>query len=554
MTDIDFKTHEAKLTSKFSKTLFSDIIQNREKTLRQFLVEKVKDPGKVIESLREVIEAKIYAHIDHYAVIQYALMSQSNQWTDAGMDRVKLSAIRLWLQIPVKDEVAFSDYSRFEEFITKKLSDYQLIGLTAEDLKWQLKSLKLELLGKHFDQHSMDKVNNLLEIVESHRRVMMGLSGAYHSMIFGVAKTVPFGKYKLHFFAKEEMRTPNAVHYIVALIEENQIAIRQEVCQYVFYNKWVSALEKDLFMVESMRGQDEENIAEGIKQVVFKAFGATDEDSFLTKEDEFISLMMENLVCHELAHDAMEDMQLSDTELTIVESLATKKETILSVVNEILTEWMPQVNDIRGPLLNIAEIGISGDSLKATKMLYMYLSDAWFLDTDTQFMYPYTDHMFALLLPYIQEKGLIDFIGLRNAIKSSFELLLNWYRGVISEMVRKIKSMTINDHGEMRNFEYIRDRSFVLRDMYFGEDSTLTDRQKEFNLWMGYFSFVEDRDPSQLQNLFSFVSAKEQDLQRLVMQRFASRENQEKFGKDIRRYVVYSMKKVGIMMSEDETL
>lgn len=552
MSELNFSELEAKLTQKFSKIIFSEAIQTKKITLQQALDQnQVKNARKWLRSLRDVVEAKLYALCEFYAVGQYTWMQRTQKWTEAGQDRVKLSYIRLLLDIPVDEEVSFSAYSEFEEKIRVKQQRYHIDSMETADLDKKIRYPKIELFGKTFLDVDVPKINLLLEIVESPRRMMLGDSGGLKGIVFGVARSEKYGKYSVYFFEKEEMRTPNNVHYIVAMIDHDQIAIRQEVCRYVFYNKWVPVGEQDLFQIEMLRGQDEENIAEKIKQIVKKLF-VGEGDGFKEKENEFVTLMVENLLYHELSHDVLEESNISYLESKVVEGLSTESETILSVMTEILTEWMPLTHGLKGPLRNIVDVALAGDQNRAKKMLFMYLSDAWFLDTDTRFMYSYTYVMFIILVNYIEPDGEVDFLVLNRDFKSIFEFLAGWYRSSATELILQVKQITYSSDGKTYSYQdlefivsmYVR--LLEVEDNIKGRD----ERDREANYWMNFYGQLKYRDQSALDKIIHFVRTKENDLYAKLMERFATPADREKYGMDIRQYVIDAMKRKGFIVGD----
>ena len=553
---VDFKELETKYTQKFSKLLYSDAIQQKKITLVRVLEKnKITNPEKIIKMLKDVVEAKIFARVYYFALAQYTFMEKSGDWTEAGEDRVKLSYIRLLLNIPVENEISFNNYSEFEEMIRKNQVKYKLNECSVEQLRKIVDYPELIILGKAFNHNQSEDLNRLLEILGSKRRIMMGTNGSAKSIIFGVASSLDYGKYNIHFFSKEEIRTPNCVHYIVAIIEQKQIAIRREVCKYVFYNKWMPIFDYDMFQMESLSALDEENVGESIKKAVAKAFNSNSREDMEAKQELFLEVMSENLVCHELAHDALEDSNLNQTELLLADGLTSQKESILSIMTEVMTEWMPKRQDIKGPLKNIVDTSfIKNESEKAKQMLLIYMSDAWFLDTDTKFMYPYTYIMFTLFLNYMDSNQEIDFVKMYKESSSIFEFLSGWYRNTLTELYVKVKNFHYMDGNEKKTFKDLDKSVRQMMDLY--EKDVLrkerNEKEREGNFWINFFTQLARKDKAALNQVFDFIEAKQKDLYTQLLQKYATTEDQEKYGQDIHHYVINKMKEKGFSLTNVE--
>jgi len=545
----EFTQHDKKYTQAFQKIILSPSIQSGKVTLRQVIEKKqLGSPDKIIEGLCHHIEELIFASFEFYALAMYRVMERKNDWTDAGQDRVKLSFLRLLLSIPTDQDISFSDYSRFDQILTEKNKTYQIDSFSADELEFKVKYPEIHVLGILYRSTDTALLNRLLEIVESSRRVMMGSAGTWRSFLMGVAGTKKIAGYSIHFFKTEEMRTPNNVHYIVGVIEQKDIAIRQEVCEYVFYNKWVPIFDGDLFQIEAMQADAPQDIAEAIKRQFADLLGVGDRDEMITKKDQFIELMMENLVYHEVAHDALES-SLSDMEMTFMDGLTSQEETILSVMTEILTELQIEHQGVKGPLKNIVDVAITeGNELKAKQLLFIYLSDAWFYDTDTTFMYPYTDILFTCLLSYLGPKGEVDFARLYKDLPEIYKFLSKWYRDSVADIYVKIKQIKTQKDGKDVTFgsieKNVRNNIALFRGLK--ELEPLNGKDEQGNFWINFFSYLKSKHPAELASLLDAVRQKESELSRLLLTKYGNNTSKD----TLREYVQFRMQELGYGLRE----
>jgi hypothetical protein len=270
-------------------------------------------------------------------------------------------------------------------------------------------------------------------------------------------------------------------------------------------------------------------------------------ESFLVKKDAFLSAMMENILFHEVAHDGIENDKMNMTELAITDGLSAQKETILSILKEVMTEWMPESNGIMGPMRHIVDTAnLVGDKEKAMQMLLIYMSDGWFLDTDTKFMYSYNYIMFIIFLKYLESPSSFDFIGLSHEFNSVYDTLRKWYLATTADLIADSKSIRYSENGAERNFDDISnliEGIVSLSDRVSGK--TKTPEQKEANFWHNYFVQIKNKAPDALSNVFEMLERREKELYRILMQKFASSEDLANFGDDVQGYIIYKMRRVG---------
>lgn len=548
-TTTDFNILENKITKAFSKYIFHPSVQSGKTPLADAIKKASpdKDPEYYISQIREVVESKLLATVDFYSTVQYRYMDTTGEWPEAGADRVKLSFLRLILKISADQDVSFSHYSQFEDEMNRRYIEYKINDLTKDQLWAILRDTPIVLLGKEFIENDSRNINRILELVGSPRRVVISIGSAGKSILVSVANSFQRDQYHIHYFYKEECRTPENVHYIVAMIEQQEVAIRQEVCEYVFYNKWLPVMESDIFQFEMMASSDVENISESIKKAVVCSFDVDTREAFLDKKDIFLSAMMENVLYHELAHDGIENDKMNMTELAITDGLANQKENILSILKEVMTEWMPEKNGVMGPLRHIVDTAnLSGDKIKAMQMLLIYMSDGWFLDTDTTFMFSYNYIMFIILLKYIESPTEIDFITLSHDFNMIYDMLRKWYLDTTSDLIVMAKAITYEESGVSKTFEHLSDLIVGLVGLTNRiKGKTKTAEQKEGNFWINYFIQVKMKAPQVLDHMFEMLEKRASELYRILMAQFATKDDLVKFGDDVQGYIIYKMKQVG---------
>ncbi|MDD4526479.1 MAG: hypothetical protein PHF25_00405 [Candidatus Margulisbacteria bacterium] len=537
---------EKKYSEKFSSVLNQLISAESVILLSDFLKAKtsIKNTDKIVGDIVGLIESTIYGYIEYYAVMQYLYMDKTGEWTEAGEDRVKSSFFAVLNSFPADKDLNYSDYSFSQDKINQLAVLYKVDSLNKEELSNRIKSPTFDILGLSFSFTETAKLNKLLAIVSSQRRVIMGLSGSYISMIFALATTVKYHEYEIHILYKEEIRTPNAVNYIVAVIDQNQIAIRREVCEYIFYKKWLPVVEDEPFFLSFMNGNLENQVAEAIKKQVMQAYSVNNKEELLEVKDDFINKMMENFSYHEVSHDILDDFNLTKEESSMVTAISVQEENILTVMTEVLTEWMPGSLHLKGPMKNIVDTAVkNGNNSKARQLLLTYMSDGWFLDTDTEFMHSYTYLMFAPLLKCLKLDSEIDFIELYGELNSIFDFFLTWYRNTIADVLVKLKKMEyVDTDKEILDYDSFNKRVEKCMRIY-NEliNKNLSDDIIISQNWINFFSQMKSLSPHNFESISSLISDKEQQLYKDLILKFGGEESALKYGDDIRSFVLDGM-------------
>ncbi len=499
-----------KFSKKFGKVIHSKTAQNGSIPLSA-LLEKggVKSPEKTILMLRELAESYLTSQVNYYAIVMYHLMDRTGDWTEAGEDRVKLSYTRIMMDVPDDCDVTFTDADQFYQKINEAIQKYQLQSKDIVELQLILHDSVLELFGKIFTSESINQLNSILKMLGSQCRMMLGLSAKFSSFIFGHCHEQQIGEYNVYYLQKEFSRTPNNVLFVVAMIEKKNIFIRTAVCRYVFHSKWKPSLEMDAFDMDSLYADPASLISEAIKKAAIAGYTAKGSEVFIDKIDNFLKDMAENILYHELGHDVLETDQISFTEKSIVNASSVLSENVLTILQEVLAEWVDTVHSLSGPIRNMCNTALlKREAIRAQRMFFIYLSDSWFLDTDTRFMYPYTYIMMALFLPFIKSPTEIDFIALSMALPAIYLKLTMFYKRVLADFVAIIRKSTFYlENNVVNTFAEYEPRVYAgIKAADKKEGIEKTAEQLEGTFWINIFRVMDvhaKQDCTRFQELLS---------------------------------------------------
>jgi hypothetical protein len=519
-----------------------------------FLTEKY--PGKnfqpLIKEFASLLEKNVFVFVEYYALCQYMDMEKNNNWSSAGKDRVVSSFLRVIMNCS-SDDSELVNHNLYDKFIERKqelIEIYKINELSPEKLADFLRNPYFYFLDEKISFTQGEYLNKLFYAIGSKKRIIMGSGSGVTSMIFGIANSFRYNHFDAHIFTKEEIRTPSAVLYIVGFIDKNQIAIRREVSEYIFQNKWLSVIENEEANFMSTFLDEEYIIAEELKMKAVEYFQQKDNTDVLKRKNEFIDMMTENYLYHEISHDLVEEQNLTEEEASLVEGLGVMGENIISIMNEVLTEWMPNNLDSKGPIKNIIDIAfLKSNKQKALSMLFMYLSDAWFLDTDTKFMYPYTYIMFLTIFKYFEQDD-FDFATLYNDFSDIFEFLMKQYRDLLGKIIIKLKSMNYISSKKQKTFQEFYDSVVILQTVVKELKNTnekMTEKNFLNNIWINVFSQMRSVYPDNFETLTKYLEEIKEELYQKLVNKFCDKDTWTNFNGNINNIILAKMKEAGFI-------
>jgi hypothetical protein len=185
------------------------------------------------------------------------------------------------------------------------------------------------------------------------------------------------------------------------------IHLRKEAFLAIFHQKWMQVFQYDETEIEQQKMDINRNISEGIKRQALRCYKVSDEAGPAAKKDVFIRDMMETVKHHELAHGILQHEILDLVDVGIAGGAKVFQETIVSGMQEFLSDFVDSFRSLKGPIRNLIDIA-KKDEARAIRMYYMYLSDVWFYDTDDEYMYTYSDLIVMMMSKYIRPGGSIN--------------------------------------------------------------------------------------------------------------------------------------------------
>jgi len=373
------------------------------------------------------------AQVERIAVTQYLCMEKTGNWDVHGQDRIKDGFARILLQIPPEQSVSYSDLERFQGEIEKRQKAYGLL----EKLCQQAQDAEIDILGQKLKTGSAKMpINDGKQFY-----LTIGKFGQYPGSILAECRHEQYGEYDITVLTKEIMRTPNYPLNVPASNEDGDIEIREDVLREIFNQKWAQDFEDH--QANFFAFSDAERIASNLRGACVQALDY--KGSLAEKQNLFVDIAGESLIYHEIA--AVENKKARDSHPEAIVAECIKQQNVFNNVVMAMAEWYPQTKTICGPLQNIVNTATLDDK-KARGMLWQYLSDAWFYDTNMIVMNGYSRLMFIPLLSYMSSPEQVDFKALGDAIPTIYRRLFAWYRKAATELHQRVTSITYRDDGK----------------------------------------------------------------------------------------------------------
>lgn len=389
---------------------------------------------------RALFEEKLKRDIQRIALIQYSHMKQTNDWGDLGEQRIMISYCRYFLNIPNDREVTQFDADNFNRQIEQLSAPYK--NMKPEKLRQLDENIKCDIFYKKVDYSKEEPIYKMLDFLGSTKGLIAGQLGKYRSVIYGCAEIKEMEGYRVTSFGKEIARTPACVLSIAAVVGGKHIAMRTSSCETIFANKW-----RGLFTIPSfelfftlMNKLEQIGLVFKIKAVL--AYKVKNLQGINKKQKLFINEILEGLIWHELGHGIVINNLLTVEDSAFGEALGVLGANIISVQKEILADWAPLYKNIKGPLNHFCDIARK-DKAKATRLLYVYFSDNWFLGEQQDQFDNHSDIMISLILKHVKPDSSINFDTLRSELRGKknnlFNFVLNDYKRITKHLESKIK-------------------------------------------------------------------------------------------------------------------
>jgi hypothetical protein len=265
--------------------------------------------------------------------------------------------------------------------------------------KW-ISEFTFQIGDQSFPLQEGEALDRLLADKGSDMILISGYHGTERNLILGRGtreEKAPYIHISLH---SEYLRSPSIVMPIVAMIGVHSIVVRELAVETVFHDKWMPMLHSGWHITQP------EKVGFAIKQKTLKNYGLTEfsENAILNIYPEFLSDMQLLLTAHEVGHGIIQHDLLPENTALMAESSQLLGESILIALLELLADIAPESAYGKGPLLEIVD-RIHSAPKQAQRGFTLYLSDAYFYDTNTPHMFSYS-HLILPVMAHLQQANI----------------------------------------------------------------------------------------------------------------------------------------------------
>ena len=552
ISDAELRSHAREISENYQHLLFDE---QRRKDFTSFYDSLVAadypNAKDIADKVKSVVEERIIRQIKYLSEIQYAVMEKTGDYTDLGEQRVSISYCRLMLNIPPAREVSQYDADRFRQMIQEK--HRPITHLSIEQLQELEKKEKFDICGRSFDTFQDDDLNATLEYLGSAKRMTIGFFGKQRSIIFGDVEIAEMDDYRVYTQNTEDARTPTNCLSIAAIIGEKNITIRRVALETIFYNKWVRVFQTSPNELRRMCSNTEGNIREMLKQNALKVYGVSSEPELITKKDLFVDEMIEGVLWHEVGHGlSMEGIDHDDVALG--EAFHTFDDDMVGVLKEFLADCALPAKDLRGPLAHFIDLALKENQPdKATRLIWVYLSDNWFLDVNEDFMADQTDVIVTVLAKFIRPDFSIDFEAFDKGLIEIYELLQVQFLEVVQTVKKLFESTSYNIKSMTYTYPEVKAMLVKIMDEDRDEFTAPTDTlQFQTNYWSNMFGYAKDYAPQMYAELCEYVSKSKHIIKSKFVEYCGGPEAVEQYKGEIRPYLFDRMKTLGVYRSQNQ--
>jgi len=573
MADRDYKKLATGAISQFHSAcadildpLISDIeviksyknLKNILKNIDKVLSSTYSDPKEIsrkkeelnkytLKDIISLVEEHIIRQLYSLAGIQYLIMERTGNYGILGDQRVSISFCRLLNDISPDREVTQFDVDSFRRKILKDRKDINALPL--DELKTKVDNFRLKIFKQSFSLHDMTKINSLLKIITSHKKIYVSTQNQELFFLFGDVKTKKKSKYHIYIFETEAMRSPYAALSIVAGNSKNNVNIRRISCETIFYNKWVRIFDYSENEKKRLLEDIDNNIGETIKKIALQKYKVNSKEELLKIKKLFIDEIVEGVLWHEIGHTVVYDNILNFKHIALGKTFHSLGDSLTTVYGEFLADWAPVYNSIYGPLHFFLELSKKPDTReKAERMLYVYLSDNWFLShEDKEGILPsQTDILVPVLMRYFTSTG-IDFDRFTKQYQKDFEYLLKMYTTALESIIAPIQEATFTFRG--KNYGFVDIDNFIreILDHPDCKKSWEQDGEQGFQVfyWANIIDWTKNYAPTAFSRVKKLLTEALDNFKKQLLETITSPEVAAEYNNEIRSFLVSRMKELG---------
>jgi len=496
-----------------------------------------KERKKFIKFLKELI----YRIFKEIAIIQFLIMQKSSDFGAMREDEISFFFCRILLNIPPNREINLFDYFSFQELVQK--TDINYGEKNAEEYRKFLKETPIQIIGVNFSYYFLDDLIKFIDSLNTDFTIYIEYTTkGVCDFIFGKARKSIIHNKKCYIFEKEIIRSPGFILSFAAIAGAKRLVIRKESCESIFYNKWQSFS----FKLKKNKSIDKidiyENIREGLKAMALSYYNVKKKSEIKLIKKVFIADMIDGIVFHELGHYVNRDDIPNHLETFSKPFITT--DFVTSVLHENLADWASEKNSLKGAIVRFLEIAKINPT-KATGLIYVYLSDNWFIKDKEDFMVLQSEISTALILQFINDDGSIAFDRIELEHNKIYNFLLKFIINILETSYRKIVNGKFKIASRHLNYSQI-EKKILNNDKRWRIFQTREELLSDFIFCSYLWSYVNNDSSETKKEIYDFFETEKNNLKREVL-KMVTNGHADLFNNSLRNYIFSKYQKIGIL-------
>jgi hypothetical protein len=471
-------------------------------------------------------------------------MVNLNDFGTHGEERVSISFLRSILDIPNNNEVTQSDVDLFHVVLFEY--DCRNGFKSGDDYMAYCNHYKINIFGKECTSADFDDVaNELFKLMDMDSLFIWATLAHPYGIrfAFGLLEEQNIDGNKILTMKKEFIRSPQLILGIAAEIYKDSTIIRQVALEVIFKNKWEAFFSQSIFERNNALRHAYSSIREGFKKFAMFYSDAANTKEVLKMKDAFIADMLDGVRNHENGHHvANRDMKPEHYDFHWV---FPNTDSIGYAIQEALADWARQSGSKKGSFARFLETART-DARRATRNIYAYLSDCWFLDQeDNEYLGILSDVLVGTALSFILADGTVDFERLDAEKDGIYAFFQQRYKELVNKLLAVIKNAEYDFGVKRIDYPALQEKIYQIHKGTRNEKPLEELRHSNF-YWDDVVGFLEKYSVDGWK-LYQKILAEETVSVEQALLNMVTKGNGEKYNHSLRKYIVERAKETGII-------
>jgi hypothetical protein len=547
-TEDELKKLHEQFNAKYGAVLQDDARSLEDRQLTKLVAKRIKQPDKQAEelhSIREFVKEYLYRELKELALLIYLSMDKRKDFGPMGEQRVSISFCRNILNIPNNREVTQFDADRFRRLLDDCDKRH---GNKSGDayLAYIKKDFVLELFGAKYGYLDLPGLNLLFDLIGLDCYLLSAHHRSYGvRFIFGAVEKKELENNQVFVIQQEYIRAPQFVLSIAAEVFQDSTMIRREACEVIFFNKWQKFFDQSKAERKHALHHVNSALREGVKEKALAFYVAQKTEDVLKIKEPFINEMIDGILWHEMGHHvSFQDM--GQPYRALVNTFTEGAENVGAILPEALADWAPEQGARKGAFTRFLELSRT-DAQRATRDLYVYMSDNWFVDEMEEFMGLMSNVLVGLAIYFVQPDGSVDFGRLSREKGQIYNFLQKRYKGLADKLLAIFRQAIYEVGIHRLDYNGLEKEIFKMyQNAYAAHRYTMEELRAYSPFWINITAYLKKFSRTNWEK-YQEILAEEAGLLEKMILRVVTKGQEEKYKNSLREYIVERAKEIGLI-------